>query len=270
MSNFYGILKVLFSCGPAFLVHIATTQMSYSLSNHLYNIEFSANTSDITKLMMYVMLNESGILFLLITIFLFLFLCFPLPIICFTRPKILTKLKMGILVDLFNLLFMLGVDISLHVKSEDLVCMFYRTPYDSPAFSTLLVTIINVVQQTLSAISTILIQISYLEFTCAQSPHSMKGMLIGLSFAIQGLFQLLGTILILPFSLREHSYPSCGFFYYSVNVLLGLFGFVVFVWVAKKYSYRKRDKPSRVHQYAEEYYSNPRVYAAKQQFGASV
>ena len=91
----------------------------------------------------------------------------------------------------------------------------------------------------------------------------MKGMLIGLSYAIQGFFQLLGTILILPFSFKKHSYPSCGFYYYSTNVVIGLGGFIIFSWVAKKYKYRERNEPSRVHQYAEEYYSNPDVYATQ-------
>ena len=38
---------------------------------------------------------------------------------------------------------------------------------------------------------------STLEFISAQSPHSMKGLLVGIIFAIQGFFQLIGYVFIL-------------------------------------------------------------------------
>ena len=43
-----------------------------------------------------------------------------------------------------------------------------------------------VVPRCLSSCYTLLIYIALYEFICSQSPHSMKGLLIGLSFAIKG------------------------------------------------------------------------------------
>ena len=80
-------------------------------------------------------------------------------------------------------------------------------------------------------------------------------MLIGLSFTIRGLFTLLGLGLQVPFIYWKYSYPSCGFVYYSMIVLLGVISFSLLTWVAKKYKYRERDEPSRERQFAEEYYS---------------
>ena len=42
-----------------------------------------------------------------------------------------------------------------------------------------------------------------LEFISAQSPQPMKGFLIGVFFAIRGLFQFLNSIAILPFSIKH-------------------------------------------------------------------
>ena len=90
----------------------------------------------------------------------------------------------------------------------------------------------------------------------------MKGLLIGLLYAIKGLYQLLSTVLLAPYLGVEYSNkyspsPSCGFYYYLVNIVLGVIAVLVYVWVAKRYRYRERDEPCNIRRYAEEYYSNP-------------
>ena len=85
----------------------------------------------------------------------------------------------------------------------------------------------------------------------------MKGMLIGLWYAIKGLFELLATLLVIPFMFWKHSFPSCGFAYYLVNIVIGVFALTVYVCVARRYKKRERDEPYNIRQYAEEYYSNP-------------
>lgn len=114
-----------------------------------------------------------------------------------------------------------------------------------------------VIELILSALSHMLIYIAALEFICAQSPNAMKGMLIGVFYAIKGMFQLLGTIFILPFLAWGNSNPDRGFGYHLVNLILGFFAIVVYAIVAKRYKYRVRDEPSREREYAEAYYGNP-------------
>ena len=115
------------------------------------------------------------------------------------------------------------------------------------------------VQLTLSALSHMLIYTAVFEFICSQSPHSMKGLLIGLLYAIRGVYQGIATLLVVPFALGslDSVFPSCGFYYYLVNVVLGVIAVLVYMWVARRYRYRERDEPSNIHRYAEEYYSNP-------------
>lgn len=157
------------------------------------------------------------------------------------------------------MVFLLGVHIASHLKVEDLKCLLQLNNGGSasPAIFTLLQTAaLLTVQQVLDSFSRMLIIIPLYEFICAQSPHSMKGMLIGLIYAIQGVVDLLGRVIQIPFVWYwKYSYPSCGFVYYSMNTVIGVVSFVVLVRVANRYKYRERDEPSRERQFAEEYYS---------------
>ena len=85
----------------------------------------------------------------------------------------------------------------------------------------------------------------------------MKGLLIGTFFLIKGLFQFLGvTVLLIPFISWNFNtpFPSCGFVYYLVNILVAVIGLVAYTWVSRQYQYRQRDEPDNIYRYAEEYY----------------
>ena len=114
-------------------------------------------------------------------------------------------------------------------------------------------------QYGLNAVSYLLLYIASYEFVCAQSPQSMKGLLIGTFFAIKGIFQLLGVVLYLAVGIKcnlRHHFPVCGFIYYLINVMVALIGIITFALVARRYQYRKRDEPNNIYRYAEEYYAN--------------
>ena len=75
------------------------------------------------------------------------------------------------------------------------------------------------IQLTLSAFSHMLIYTAVFEFICSQSPHSMKGLLIGVLYVIRGLYQTCVTLCLssnsctssavsLNLVLHEHSYWS--------------------------------------------------------------
>ena len=90
------------------------------------------------------------------------------------------------------------------------------------------------------------------EFISAQSPRSMKGLLIGIFYAIKGTFSFIGVVCILPFTMEKaaweknthaHSVVNCGFGYYLLSCLVGVLGLGSFFVAAKKYRYRQRDDP---------------------------
>ena len=106
----------------------------------------------------------------------------------------------------------------------------------------------------LLGIGPMLVTATVFEFISAQSPHSMKGFLFGVFFAIRGTFQFLGSITVFIFNsqriwgsslMREHppaiSCLSRCILFLSVVVLVGL---VLFLIVAKRYKHRERgDRP---------------------------
>ena len=79
----------------------------------------------------------------------------------------------------------------------------------------------------------------------------MKGLLIGVFFAIKGVFQLISSIMLFPFSsdsiwakgqMRKHPpVTNCGFSYLLFTIVVALIGLVLFSVVAKRYKYRERD-----------------------------
>ena len=88
----------------------------------------------------------------------------------------------------------------------------------------------------------------------------MKGLLIGTYYAINGVFKLLGVLMIYtPIAAgckSNEKFPVCGFIYYLVNVVILLIGTIAFIIVARKYQYRQRDEPDNIYRYAEEHYAN--------------
>ena len=101
-------------------------------------------------------------------------------------------------------------------------------------------------------IGTLMVIATTLEFISAQSPQSMKGLLIGVFFAIRGLFQFLNSIIIIPLSLKqpwasremiEHPpVTNCGFVYLALTSVTGLIVLILFSLATKWYKYRTRDE----------------------------
>ncbi len=93
---------------------------------------------------------------------------------------------------------------------------------------------------------------SALEFISAQSPHAMKGVLVGIFFATIGIFRVIGAIFFIPFSLKviwKYGYLgkhppviSCGFGYYLVCITVALIGLGSLIVAVKRYKYRRRDE----------------------------
>ena len=275
---FYGILKVLLSFGAVFFLDFAASSILQYYALHVYSYyEYSYyNNNTVTSahlrfngtLPEHILLNSGLLSPLLITICLPLYLCLLRPFISRYVPGMLRRMGLGMILVVLSLMALFAMDTVAHVQHIGVydfdLCMFesshvmniiFNLPQQSPLFL--------IVPLVLTSLSHMLIYTAVFEFICSQSPHSMKGLLIGLLYAIKGLYQLLATILTVPFTVVYVSHPShvgqvtCGFYYYLVNIVIGLIAVLMYMWVAKKYKYRERDEICEVHRYAEEYYSNP-------------
>jgi len=186
-------------------------------------------------------------------------------------PRIFVRLGTGILLMASSVTFMFTIQVAANYNAQNYmsnssICLFiaeYRTNDNSsfPLSPTLgFRTEVLVIPALLNGLAAPLINITILEFISAQSPHTMKGLLLGFFYAFKGLFILLGSAFTIPFAQEslwggKHGIYDCSFYYYLMNSVLAILVLIVFVFAAKWYKYRERDDPPYRRQYVEEYYS---------------
>ena len=260
VKAFLGILQVLLTFGPVFTTDIAASNMMYRFSNHL-NINWcsqhlSHNTSHFNNILM-TDFEIGGLPDILIVILFPLYLCLLRPFIYRYIPGMLKRIGLGIIIRLLSLLSVFIIDTIGHTQHSNNNCFIeQRHCYDNKYHLGISVWFL-ILPYILNALSVMFFYTATYEFICAQSPHAIKGLLIGTFFLNKGLFQFLGIIAVLiPFFSWDFntSFPSCGFVYYLVNILVALIGLVAYTWVARRYQYRQRDEPDNIYRYAEEYY----------------
>ena len=174
------------------------------------------------------------------------------------RPRIFTRLGTGVVLSLLGVISMLIIDMIGHSQTGNGIeqshntvtqCMFqiYKYNYTLEYNPLNMHWSVFIAPSFFLGTGPLLITTTTLEFISAQSPHSMKGLLVGVFFAIQGVFQLIGITAILPVSLTQPwpltlpSVISCCSVYLGFILLIGLLGFILFIFAAKKYKHRERD-----------------------------
>ena len=204
VKAFYGILKILFALGPVFFLSFALDPTLYWYTSHSNDVlEYinytnwsetiyidSSNTFDI--LLSYNSFNSLAVIVILL-----IYLVIIRPFRIFAIPKILKRIGIGIIFLIASLLCVFGLVTASYHQSGNDFCIFNN--YGVSNTNSLLHNfIILFVQCCFFPLSNIFIYTALYEFICAQSPHSMKGLLIGLSFAIKGFFQALAAAMVFP------------------------------------------------------------------------
>ena len=250
---FFGILKVLFVLALTHFLNVAVDPLLFYYASHVSDY-YNETTEKITiqndeakKLLLQDGLLSSIMCIIGIPVYLWL----VQPFILSCLPGMLKRIGLGILVRIISLICTLVMDTASHLKGFTDTCMF-KYPHDFVLQDISPLT----VQRTLFAFSNIVIYTALNEFICSQSPYSMKGLLLGLSFAIRGVSELIAVALIIPFSYIPDTLPSCGMYYYIMTIIVSIVAFASYSFVAKSYQYRKRDEICNYYRYAEEYYSN--------------
>ena len=248
VKTFFRILGVLAAVGLAFTLEIPAYYVVPFLQFHLQHTFYDSHTQ-----VLFIIKSELLPL-ILVTVFIPLYVFFIRPCVYQCVPGTLKRLGIGLVFLLLSVVFSLSVDTAEHIlhKNINATCMF--TQHEESQARDQINQYVLIVQNFFASMAFLFIYIPIFEFICAQSPHSMKGLLIGTAFAIKGLFQLLGVGLIIPFKFWKPHIPSCGFGYYLLNVFVAAVGLVVFTAVARRYKYRQRDEPCNVRRFVEEYY----------------
>ena len=237
VKAFFGILRVLLSTGP-----ILTTMIANDLSAYKLYSGFATPLIIVVSIPLYLGLLR--------------------PFIHNYIPGMLKRIGLGMILLLLSCLcsfamsFFQSKNCSVYDNSTVTYCELFL--YDQLNYSIYYISI----QSILNAVGYMLFFIASYEFICAQSPHSMKGLLIGTFFAIKGVFQFIGVLAIyLPIARWSSetitSFPhNGGYIYYLINVVIALIGLIAFTITARRYQYRQRDEPDNIYRYAEEYYAN--------------
>ena len=260
------ILCVLLTACSVFVIEIPAMYSIPLLAKHIHpnsTSQCSANT----------VLLGSGILSTMVAIVLLpIYIRLVHPYFRRYMPGILKRLGLGMIVLWMSVVCNFVIDTVSHEIHPNVSCMFQ---IDHPSNSTddiihsnltnheantlHMDTTVLLIPNILNGIAYTFIKVAMFEFICAQSPHSMKGLLMGLFFALRGLFELLGAVFVVPFSFGpwenlSPTLPSCGFYYYLLSVVFGFAGIVSYVVTARRYTYRQRDEVSNERVYIEDYF----------------
>ena len=96
------------------------------------------------------------------------------------------------------------------------------------------------------------------EFLSAQTPYTMKGLIIGLSFASAlGLSSALADATLTMWAhawSQPVTYPTCAFWFYLFIIVVTVVGLVMFAIVAKWYKKRERNELLHEQRFVEDYY----------------
>ena len=262
VKTFIRILLVLLAVGPAFALEVPGSYFVAPLFGmHFHHYVGNVNVDCKDKIPMEDLLEIAGVLVLPS------FILFPvcnLILFSLLRKKLVNvfaRIGVGILFCLVGVLCFFLTDIVGHAQqnvsnsNNHTQCVFHislsrHNRFIVDTFDMHWAVLIP--PYIFLEIGTLMVIATTLEFISAQSPQSMKGLLIGVFFAIRGLFQFLNSIIIIPLSLKqpwasremiEHPpVTNCGFVYLALTSVTGLIGLILFSLAAKRYKYRTRDE----------------------------
>ena len=246
VKAFLGIFKVLLALGPLFAAERSVSFLLPLFSKHLFGIFYPCSFS-----------NEAFPSFIIILL-LVLYIVLLRPFVRDYVPGMLKRMGLGMMLMVTPVLCFFILDTIGHTTAiSNNIEACFLTDASSIGESLRMHSAVLLIPIFASITGSMIFYIAVYEFIYSQSPHSMKGLMIGTFFAIRGTFQLLGALVfIFPFLAWKSmsSFPSCGFVYYLVNMVVAIFGVIAYIWIARKYQNRQRDEPDNIYRYAEEYY----------------
>ena len=268
VKAFWGILKVIITIGPAFLLQTVMQTLLPLFAKHNKLLQNATNYHHLylEGVGRHILISNGLLSPLLVVICIPLYLYWIRPHITYYIPGMLKRIQIALVVMVLSLICTFVMDVVVHVNNTECanrmlklnmeVINLAKFPTSTPLYQNVY---FFTTQHVLSALADTLLDISVMEFICSQSPYSMKGLLLGIFFSIRSLFQVIAIVSIVPFGVYwKMKSLSCGSGFYAMYIVIGLFEFVLFSCVSKRYKYRNVNEPSNEYRYAEEYYSNIR------------
>ena len=265
VKTFFRMLVILFAIGPVFALEVPGSYFIFPFfglhSLHQYHHHKTYKEYCTSKFAWEFMMGYGVTMNLVSTVILFPgYIWISFVYLRKRVPKLFIRLGIGISLCLLGVVSLLITDVVGHALN--------RTSFTNHSQCVFQVILSNekyliypslnmhwavlVPPSLLLGIGPLMVVATTLEFISAQSPQSMKGLLVGVFFAIRGLFQFLNSIIIIPLSLKqprasremiEHPpVTSCGFIYLMLTSITGLIGLILYILAAKRYKYRTREE----------------------------
>ena len=246
------ILILLLSLGAIYVIEVPTSFVVFNT----FGVHTGYKEDFINRCTIWTIFESSALRYTIASIFLPIYIYKAL---IGRQTTIFTRLYVGLLFYILGTLSMLAIDLAGHLHSVNdqgtgSHCMFTNTRANQA--HALRYPVLNmhwavlILPNVFLGVGPPIVITTVFEFISAQSPHSMKGLLIGVFFAIKGFFQLISSIAFVPISsdkiwskgnIREHPpVTNCGFTYFLFTIVVAMFGLVVFSIVVKWYKYRER------------------------------
>ncbi len=248
VKTFLRVLLVLFALGPIYIINASTSPTLFTLFELHTGMATAVNNSTCTARWI---LLESGCLSNFLTlIFTPVYIWIVYSVMRNRVPKILTRIGISAVLFILPAASMLVIDLIGHVTrhnngEKNTTCLFFqkRDDIDSLHMSWW----VQIIPNLLLDIAPTIFRATILEFISAQGPHTMKGVLVGLLYAIRGFYQLISAAFVYPFSVyswkniaQVSPIFSCELGYFLVTIGLALVGVICFIVSACRYKYRVR------------------------------
>ena len=263
VKTFFNILLVLLALGPVFVLEIpASFFITTMFAVHLEDSPSAyVNHSCSAR---FILLEKGAVTSLIALILLPLFIWIVFSLLQQRVLSIFSRLHFAALIYLLGVASMFCIDLAGHIISESnspdniSMCMFIYHRYEHPVLK--LHWAVMLVPSLFLGLGPPLAMATTFEFISAQSPSSMKGLLVGVFFSIRAFFQLVSGVALIPFAykrlwdskhMREHPpVTNCGFGYLLFTCVVALIGFILLSVVARRYKYRERDDKPFDHRFA--------------------
>ena len=261
VKTFLKILVMLLVISP-----ISTVQVNLNYAFPIFGIHLgNSSISDENGCSPEWMLLQSGNLsYIFAVVMMPLYITIIHPRVPKWMPRILFRFSIGTVLMFTSVAVTFAIQVvanydALHKQDRNVSCMFLSDIHDNQKmlnFQYLSLIVPNLLTGTAFP----LVHVTFLEFISAQSPHTMKGLLLGVFHSFRGFFTLIGCVLIFPFARNTFwrdttRITDCGFYYYLLGTILGSICVATMLAATKWYKYRVREDRPYGPSYVEDYYS---------------
>ena len=178
---------------------------------------------------------------------------------CFNKylPSMLKRIQISLGISLLSILMYLAIDLAVSLKGTDNSCWLNTTLHNDQHNATGIDYHWVMVPAIFSGIGFGLGWLVTLEFTVAQSPGHMRGLMVGIYYGIAGIAIIFSATLNYPFGyINSDSQPlTCTFFYHVTKLVLVLFIMLLFSVLARCYKLRVREEVVNIYGIVSDIYT---------------